>query len=528
MKTITSKALNAGVSLLALTLAPTQFSLSGAVAAEGNSAVSPQVVSAVSPQVVSAVSPHVASAVSSNTASATSTYIASAASSSSHDASVAAHDVTFTTTSPDKRLVQSDKPLHWMNSQSPISATITIDSNKKYQKILGFGGAFTDATCYTFNQMPAEARQKLFQELFASDQLGLNVCRTCMGSSDYSTKVYSYDDGEVDPELKRFSIALDRDYIVPMLKQALKSNPNIFLFATPWSPPGWMKSSKSMLGGNMRKEYMRSYAEYFVKFLRAYESEGVPIRAVTIQNEVDTDQDGRMPACSWPQEYEADFAGLHLGPTLKKADLKTQIWLIDHNYNLWGRAIGELEVPEVRKYASGIAWHGYMGNASNMTRVHDAFPDINAYWTEGGPDYTAKDYTTDWTRWSQNFTEIFRNWSRSVTAWNIALDEVGKPNLGPFPCGGIVTVNSRTHDVTRSGQYYALAQFSKFVKRDAVRIDSQGELEKISHVAFQNPDGKYVLVVSNSGEAKPIQIKFDDKVIDCQLDQNSVTTLTWQ
>jgi glucosylceramidase len=498
MKKIMSISLKAGVLLFAITFTSNQFSLPSAFAATWHDAKA------------------VAAGEESEIAARTNTTTASS------------HDVTFTTTNSDKRLAQSDKPLHWMNSQSPITATITIDKAKKYQKILGFGGAFTDATCYTFNKMPAEARQKLFQELFSPDQLGLNVCRTCIGSSDYSTKVYSYDDGEVDPELKRFSIALDRDYIVPMLKQALKNNPNLFLFATPWSPPGWMKSSKSMLGGNMRREYMHSYAEYFLKFIRAYEADGVPIKAVTVQNEVDTDQDGRMPACSWPQEYEADFAASHLGPTLRKADLKTQIWLIDHNYNLWGRAIGELEVPEVRKYASGIAWHGYMGDPGNMTRVHDAFPDIDTYWTEGGPDYTAKDYSTDWTRWSQSFTGILRNWSRSVTAWNLALDEVGKPNLGPFPCGGVVTVNSQTHDVTRSGQYYALAQFSKFVKRDAVRIDSQGDLEKISHVAFQNPDGKYVLVVSNAGDGKSIQIKFDDKVVDCQLDPNSVTTFTWQ
>jgi glucosylceramidase len=443
------------------------------------------------------------------------------------------HDVTSTTTSVGKRLVQNPDALHWKTSIGEASkgsdeATIKIDPSKKFQKILGFGGAFTDATCYTINQMPAEARQKLVQELFSVDQLNLNVCRTCIGSSDYSTKVYSYDDGEIDPDLKRFSIAIDKDYILPVLRQALGANPELFLFATPWSPPGWMKASKSMLGGNMRKEYMHSYAEYFAKYLRAYKAEGVPISAVTVQNEVDTDQDGRMPACSWPQETEAEFASQHLGPTLKKEDLKTQIWIIDHNYNLWGRAICELEVPDVHKYVSGIAWHGYLGNANSMSRVHDAFPDVSQYWTEGGPDYTAKDYATDWTRWSQNFTEIFRNWSRSVTAWNIALDEAGKPNLGPFPCGGIVTVNSKTHEITRSGQYYALAQFSKFVKRDAVRIDSQGELEKITHVAFQNPDGRYVLIVSNSGDGKKVQIKLDEKSIDCQLEPNSVTTFAWQ
>ena len=181
-----------------------------------------------------------------------------------------AHDVSFTVTSADKRLAESGHRLHWSKngkstnnksknkSRVAVNAnSITIDSNKRFQKVLGFGGAFTDAACYNFNLMPDEARQKLFTELFAQDQLGLNVCRTCMGSSDYSTKVYSYDDGEVDPQLKRFSIATDKEYILPILRQATKTNPELYLFATPWSPPGWMKAGHSMLGGNMRKSSCR-------------------------------------------------------------------------------------------------------------------------------------------------------------------------------------------------------------------------------------------------------------------------------
>jgi glucosylceramidase len=433
-----------------------------------------------------------------------------------------------TITAPAKLLANASQALVWKATVPGTTGdTIKVDGSKKFQTVLGFGGAFTDASCYTFNEMPAEARKKLFHELFASDELGLNVCRTCIGSSDYSTAVYSYDEGEPDPELKRFSIDFDRKYILPMLREAMHANPDLFLFSTPWSPPGWMKSGKSMLGGTMHRQYLPAYANYFVKFVQAYAAEGVPIPAVTIQNEVDTDQDGRMPACSWPQEIEADFAALHLGPALEKAGLKTQIWLVDHNYNLWGRAICELESPEVRKYATGIAWHGYLGEPDRMTRVHDAYPDTNMYWTEGGPDFTDKAYRTDWTKWGRTFTGIFRNWCRSVTAWNIALDENGKPNLGPFPCGGIVTVNSKTKEVTRSGQYYALAQFSKFIKRGAYRIQSEGDVSDIAHVAFENPDGQRVLVVTNSGASRPIRICAADKETTLNLDADSITTLTW-
>jgi glucosylceramidase len=149
-----------------------------------------------------------------------------------------------------------------------------------------------------------------------------------VGSSDYSTEPFTYNEGDPDPDLKRFSIEHDRPYVLPILRQARKTNPHLFLFSSPWTPPGWMKSNKSMLGGNMQRHYMASYANYFVKFLRAYESEGVVVNAITVQNEVDTDQDSRMPQCAWPKEYEADFVRQHLGPTFERNGVKTKIWML--------------------------------------------------------------------------------------------------------------------------------------------------------------------------------------------------------
>jgi glucosylceramidase len=438
------------------------------------------------------------------------------------------NSVQVTVTGGEKRLAPV-APISWHSPRADLGDTITIDPARQYQSILGFGGAFTDASCYTFNKMPADKRHKLIEQFFgnADNALGLNVCRTCIGASDYSTKVYSYDEGEADPELKRFSIAHDQEYILPILRQARKANPDLFLFSTPWSPPGWMKSNKSMLGGNMQRQYMNAYADYFVKFLRGYEKEGVPIQAVTVQNEVDTDQDGRMPACAWPQEYEADFVRQNLGPALERAGLKTKIWIIDHNYNLWGRALGELETPDVLKYVSGIAWHGYVGEASKMSQVHNAYPDVDQYWTEGGPDYTDPHYADNWCTWGKSFSGSLRNWCRSLTTWNLTLDEEGKPNLGPFPCGGLVTVNSKTSDITYSGQYFAIGHFSKFIKRGAKRIESQAKIDGLEHVAFENPDGGRVLVVTNGGAARTVSIKLGDKVADLELAKDSMATLCW-
>src|ERR1700687_1916647 len=182
--------------------------------------------------------------------------------------------------------------LRWRTAAArPSEQAIVLNPEKEFQAILGFGGAFTDAACYMFNQLSPSARERLFHELFDPAEMGLNVCRTCIGSRDYSLKGYTYDEGEADPELKRFSIAQDRQYILPILREARKANPEIFLFSSPWSPPGWMKAGGSMVGGSMRRRSMPAYAHYFLKFLQAYAEEGVPIQAVTPQNEVDTDQD---------------------------------------------------------------------------------------------------------------------------------------------------------------------------------------------------------------------------------------------
>jgi glucosylceramidase len=429
----------------------------------------------------------------------------------------------------DKRRFEAVSSIPWRHSSNqPSAETIALNPEKRFQEILGFGAAFTDASCYMFNQLSGDAREQLFHELFHASQLGLNVCRTCIGASDYSTEVYSFDEGEPDPDLKRFSIDHDRGYILPALRLARKVNPDLFLFSSPWSPPGWMKPNGSMLGGSMRKKYFASYAQYFLKFLRAYAAEGVTIQAVTSQNEVDTDQDGHMPACLWGQEYEIGFVKDHLGPVLKANGIPTEIWLLDHNYDLWGRVICELDDPDLRNYAKAVAWHGYAGHAEMMSKVHEAHPDAEMHWTEGGPDFTSPRYATDWSDWGQTFIEALRNWCQSLTGWNLALDEKGRPNIGPFPCGGLVTIHSQTKEITRSGQYWAFAHFSRFIRRGAHRFDSHGTQADINHVACENPDGQKVLVITNSAATRPVVLQMGAMAADLTLEGNSITTLAWK
>lgn len=419
-------------------------------------------------------------------------------------------------------------PLSWREASGPAGENgIVLDPGKKFQEMLGFGAAFTDAACYTFNQLSASAREQLFHELFHPSEMGLNVCRTCMGASDYSTEVFSYDEGDPDPEMKRFSLAHDRTNVLPMLRLARKANPELFLFSSPWSPPGWMKAGGSMLGGTMRQRYFGPYAQYFLKFLQGYAAEGVPVQAVTVQNEVDTDQDGRMPACAWPQEYEIGFVRDHLGPLLRKEGVSTKIWILDHNYNLWGRAICELDDAGLRQYSNSIAWHGYVGTPEMMSKAHEAHPEANMYWTEGGPDYTAADYATDWTNWSKTYTQAIRNWCQSITGWNLALDEKGRPNLGPFSCGGMVTIHSATKEITRSGQYWGFAHFSRAVRRGARRIESTATLLGVEQVAFENPGGQKVLVITNSGDQRAVTVRVAGMAVEVTLARDSVSTLAW-
>jgi glucosylceramidase len=427
------------------------------------------------------------------------------------------------------RRISPAPAIEWADVQTgrTVDDAIALIPEKRHQPILGFGGALSDATCYMFNDLSPAARADLFRTLFHPSEMGLNVCRTCIGSADCATKVYSYDDGEVDPDLSRFSIDQDREYILPILRQARGVNPDLFLFSSPWSPPGWMKSNGSMLGGCMRHTYMPSYANYFLKFLRSYEAEGVPVQAVTVQNEVDADQDGTMPACGWPQDYEADFVTMHLGPLFDRSGVRTKIWIIDHNYNLWGRAIGELETADVLKYTNAIAWHGYAGNPEWINRVQDAFPGIEMYWTEGGPDYTSPEYSHEWASWGKTFTDILRNCCRSITTWNLATDEHGRPYVGGSPSGvgGAMIIDSKTKKISYSGMFWALGHFSRFVRRGAIRIDSHSRTKELYHCAFQNPDGSIVVVITNAGAERKCTLQLSNKVAEVALPGNSLSTL---
>lgn len=456
-------------------------------------------------------------------------------------------------TAGDKRFAAL-APLGWKPDAGDGPDAITLDPTTSFQEILGFGAAFTEASAWLIDQMAPSPRAALMHELFSSDGLGINVTRCCIGASDYSTALFSYDEGAPDPTLSRFSIDRDRAYVLPGLLNARHINPGLFILASPWSPPGWMKNGGSMLGGNIKPTNFAVYANYLVKFLQAYKAAGVPINAITTQNETDTDQAGRMPAAAWAQEYEVAFVGKHLGPAIEKAGLDTRIWLLDHNYNLWGRVFNTLEDPNVFQYADGVAWHPYVGAAEAMTRIHNAYPTKSAYITEGGFELSAGSGAIEFAATPGPMTEgagtaeakpklddaaaivqsglgathALRNWARCMIDWNVVLDEAGRPNIGPFDLNGTLTVDSKSHQVTRRGpNYWAIKHLNHVAPRGATVIQSSGAIDQLAHVAFVDPDGRKSVMLTNAGAERVVRIRNGGRMAEIALPANSLTNLSW-
>jgi glucosylceramidase len=428
--------------------------------------------------------------------------------------------------------------LSWRPSSESSGPEIALNPSSTFQKILGFGAAFTEASAYLINRMGRGARERFLHELFSPSELGINVSRICIGSSDFATEMFSYDEGEPDPDLRRFSIDRDRAYVLPGLLSARHVNPDLFLLASPWSPPGWMKNGGSMLGGNIKSANLEVYAKYLVKFLEAYRAAGVSIDAITSQNEVDTDQAGRMPASALSQENEISFVGGYLGPAIAAAGLSTRIWLLDHNFNLWGRVLNTLENPDVHRYADGVAWHPYTGSPEAMSRIHDAYPTKGMYWTEGGFELAAPprpasqpadpDAESAIARAGAGATNALRNWARCLIDWNVALDENGRPNIGPFQLKGTTTIDSKSGEVTARGpNYWIIKHLNRAARRGATVIESSGKMDGVFHVAFVNTDGRNAMMLTNTGPRRSVTIRNGGRSVEVVLPAKSVTSLSW-
>lgn len=382
------------------------------------------------------------------------------------------------------------------------------------KEFIGFGVAITGSSCYHLAQMPSEERDALLERLYGKDGLGFTVGRLSIGSSDYSAELYSYDDTEGDVELKHFSVERDKKYVIPMIREILKHNPDLFLFASPWSPPAWMKTGGSFAGGYMRAEYVDCYAEYIVRFIKEYAKYGIKISAITPQNEPETEQIGTMPACIWHPDIEAKFS-IALRKKLKENGLDVQIWLYDHSFSGWKRVQWTLDThKELQNACDGIAFHYYNGRIEDTLPLQKAYPNLPMHFTEGGPRLY-DNYATDWCKWGLMMIKTLNCGYKSFTGWNLALDQFGGPNVGPFFCGGLVTRNSQTNELTYSGQYRAFSHISSFMKKNAVVYRIEQETALLEMFSFskdkkiplqiscaENEDGTVCYFIVNANEHK--------------------------
>ena len=432
-----------------------------------------------------------------------------------------------------------EKPLSLGSARPTQVPVIEVTLSKREQSILGLGASFDHATCENLAKLPAARREEVVEKLMNPETgIGMNLMRICIGTPDFTGDPwYSYDDraaGETDPELKRFSIQKDLAYIVPVLRLAQQKNPNLLFFASPWSPPGWMKSNGTLIGGELLPRWYSVYAEYFVKFIRAYEAEGIPIYAVTIQNEPGVDRSRERnprwhyPSCRWAGAQERDFIRDHLGPALRKAGLKPKIWCYDHNYNV--KSTGDdpgLDYPRTilrdalaAAFVDGVAFHGYEGRPSGMTVFHEDFPNVPIHFTEG---------SVFGIKGAVDLIERLRNWATSYNAWVLILDDHGKPNNGPFDAKfATLALNTKTLKAEYLLDYYVYGQFMKFIQRGAVRVDSGESSHGLATVAFVNPDGHTVLVVANTdGQEKLLNLCYAGRTAPARVDGKSVATFIW-
>lgn len=413
---------------------------------------------------------------------------------------------------------------------------VRILPDRTHQAMFGMGASLEPTTCSNLARLPdAERRRAIDLLVHPSRGIGMNLMRVCIGTPDFTGDPwYSYCDvppGETDPDLRRFSIDKDRGYILPVLREAAKANPDLRFFASPWSPPGWMKSNGTMIGGHLLPRWYDAYARYFVRFVQAYAAEGVPIHAVTVQNEPGVDRakekdpKWHYPSCHWTGEQERDFIRDHLGPAFRAAGLETRIWCYDHNYNLEPKGddagIGHprtiLSDPKAAAFVDGVAFHGYVGDPSGMTRFHGEFPAVPIHFTEGSVFSIWGPY---------DLIQRFRNRASSYNAWVCLLDDKGRPNNGPFPAThAILKLHSDTLRIEELLEYYAYGHFMKFVRVGAHRIESPAGTKDFDHVAFRNPDGTVVVVgVNTTTEPIPVRWALDDRIAVSEVPAKSVRT----
>ncbi len=428
-------------------------------------------------------------------------------------------------------LLQQQKTGIFFDSKENSGVNIDVDTSKKYQRIDGFGFTLTGSSAYLINRIERAAKIALLNELFGNgngNSIGVSTLRISIGASDLNPSVYSYDDmpnGQADPDLAHFDLGKDKEHLIPLLQQIVKIAPGIKIIATPWSAPAWMKDNNKSTGGSLKTEYLKVYADYFVKYILAMQQAGITIDAITPQNEPLNQHNN--PSMGMAAAQQAAFIKSYLWPAFKNAGLKTKIIIYDHNCDNLDYASSILKDESVKYYIAGTAFHLYAGNISAMGELHKQFPDRNVYFTEQYTDMKG-DFGGD-LRWHLKnvITGALRNWSRNVLEWNLANDQNYGPHTdgGCNTCKGALTINGST--VKRNVSYYIIAHASMFVPAGSVRVWS-GTMDNLNTVAFVTPPGKTVLIVENESNTEThFNIRESGQYASCLIPAGSVATYVW-
>ena len=439
------------------------------------------------------------------------------------------------------RISKTDSGLQFTDFGQPLETQICVfvDPTHSFQTILGIGGAITDASAETFAKMPATIQKQLLIAYYDKENgIGYTLARTNIHSCDFSSASYTYvSDG--DKELKTFNIDHDRQFRIPLIKQAIAAaGGKLTLFVSPWSPPAWMKDNNSMIqGGKLLPQYRQSWANYFVKFINAYQKEGIPVWGLTLQNEPMAKQ--TWESCYFSAEDERDFIKTYLGPTLVKqgmADKKLLAW--DHNRDLiYQTASTILNDKEAAKYVWGIGYHWYetwTGSSmmfDNVRRVAETFPDKKLMFTEGCTDRFDAARINEWALgevYGHSMVNDFNNGTVGWTDWNILVDETGGPNhVGNF-CFAPVIGDTKKGELIFTSSFYYIGHFSKFIHPGARRIISSSNRDILETTAFKNADGKIAVIVMNRTEKTvPYLLWINNKAAKMESLPHSIATLVF-
>ena len=390
----------------------------------------------------------------------------------------------------------------------PLSVVLREDS--LHQELDGFGASFTDSAAYLIHQkLTEDVRRDLMEKLFHPEKgIGLSVVRNPMGASDFARDFYSYDDmppGESDPELRQFSIAHDEADVIPLMQEALALNPELKLFASPWSPPGWMKTTDSMIGGELKPDCYSVYAEYFARFAEAYRQAGLPVYAFTPQNE-SLFVPPHYPGMLMPAETQAVFIRDYLKPALQARGIAAKVFCYDHNWDRPDYPLAVLQAAEAE--VDGVAWHWYGGEPAVQSEVARAFPGKEVHFTEGSGGEWIPPFEQAFSHIIRMGIEVLNHGSKSFVLWNMALDEENGPavpGFGRSTCRGIVLVNQATGELDYNLDYYALAHFSKVIRPGARRMEVETGDSGLAATAALNPDGTIGAVLFNDSD-RPIPV----------------------